>query len=285
MRLLNHSQGGAVAPPIPEPTGVGARTLRLRADSPQLPAALPSLGAVRLQAVNGCCRLLCDTRFEEAWHLGADWVLATGQGSLMWPASCWSSVVAVPGYPARPTALHCFSRGARQRLSLLPRHDEGDRALEALVCRLLHPQQQTLVRPMPAPVMDPFAGAVAPAEQVAPEVMPSLFTLAWTRDLALNLEVPLAGAVWHSQQVPASPLWQGAQMRLVLGAMTLTLDCPRLGAVWRLRCRSAGREHWRILFTDDQGWPALVLGADDEYGWRGLLDDVLYSPLGDALSK
>lgn len=265
---------------MPPDYSAAGDALRLRTDTP-LPAGLAALGMLRLDADNGVCRIRTGVRFEDAWCIRSEWVLTAGACQLSWPAGCWRQVLALPGRPGEGVRLHCIALQPTARLTLTPADESASLALERLVCRHLHPRQLS-PRHRGASVM---TAACVVGERVAPETLPSLFTLAWTRDLALQVELPLADASLFWQGVPGTPEWHGSVCRLDNPEARVELDCGRVAAVWRERCACPGGASERVVLADEDGRPVMRLSCHDREAWGDLLGRVLYSPRGTALSK
>lgn len=254
--------------------------VQLRTDS-ALPAGLATIGPWRLAADNRACRMQMEIRFEDAWPIRSDWVLTGGEGQLYWPTRCWRQVAALPGGGGERVSLHCLGTRPPSRLVMSPLDEFSAVAVERLVCRHLHPRQwsPTMHPEIDAPPRRGLSGTA-----VAPETLPSVFTLAWTRELPISVEMPLSGASLLVQGVPSPPQWQGNRFCLDLGEHRMTLDCGALHAVVHQRCRCAGSIRETVLLLGEDGFPVLRLSGEDAR-WRALLADVLYSPRGVTLSK
>lgn len=254
--------------------------VQLRTDS-ALPAGLATIGPWRLTAENRACRMRMEIRFEDAWPIRSDWVLTGREGQLYWPARCWRQVAVLPGGGRDRVSLHCFGTRPPSRLVMSPLDDASALAVERLVCRHLHPRQwsQAMHPDAGAPLPRRFSGAA-----VASETLPSVFTLAWTRELPVSVEMPLSGASLLVQGVPSPPKWQDRRFCLEVGAHRMTLDCGALHAVVHQRCRCAGSIRETVLLLGEDGFPVLRLSGEAP-NWRALLGDVLYSPRGGTLSK
>lgn len=273
-----HRLASAHGRSLPE-SGRFPDALRLRAGAP-LPMGLAGLGALAVTADNSACRMELEARFDDVWSIRHDLVL-TGSGcQLCWPAHGWQQVAALPGRPGQAVALHCLGTAPCGRLVLTPRGASSSLAMERLVCRHIHP---LLWHPDEPPA--PASPTPPRGDAVAPETLPSVFTLAWARQLPLNLEMPLASATLHCQDVPSAPVWRGSDCHLSLGERRLVLDCSRLSAVLRQRRRCRGGWREAVVLLGEEGEPVLRLCCDNDSEWRRLLGQVLYSPRGATLSK
>jgi hypothetical protein len=222
-----------------------------------------------------------ETGFEDAWPICSDWILTAMNAQLFWPSGCWRQVAALPGVDGGRVSLHCFGTRPPSRLAIAPLGELSAMALERLVCRHLHPMQWPRGgEPEAVAVSVP----VTEGQAVAPETLPSVFTLAWARELPVSVEMPLSGAVLLCQGVPSPPVWRGSLCCLELDGHRLTLDCAALHAVVHRRSRCGSDIRESVELHGEHGFPVLRLTAEGRR-WRALLADVLYSPRGVTLSK